>query len=284
LARAVGEFVQIMSAPGDEHASIKQEDDRWVAIGALGGCGADVALGNERKKDDKDGARAGQIREALPQGRNPGHSTHTWSFGSGFRASAGGVSIAPSLMAKVQKLLEWAIQNDMVTADIAITSGMRDPKRAHVLCVAYGIHRDRIPLEALRALKDGRDSDNNLWYQEGWNGAQIKDNALKNRGGKITAAAAGYERGHPSRTPLASQAGPGVSRHCTGHAIDVRIPWRSADGRGTDVWAWENIYHQFGLTRPLHRDRVKKDAEEWHIEETSKVIDGDDEEEPGGTE
>jgi hypothetical protein len=41
-----------------------------------------------------------------------------------------------------------------------------------------------------------------------------------------------------------------------------------------DLWAWEHIYHQFGLTRPLHRDRGGKPKmqESWHIEETGKEL------------
>jgi|GEM_PF-5854022 len=64
--------------------------------------------------------------------------------------------------------------------------------------------------------------------------------------------------------------------HCPGHAVDVTIPWRNEKNPAeTDVWGWEEVYHQFGLTRPLHKDRGgPQTPEHWHVEETGKKIDG----------
>jgi len=96
----------------------------------------------------------------------------------------------------------------------------------------------------------------------------------KEHGGSGAQAAAGFAPGTAGRSPL-KDSGPGVSKHCPGHAVDIRIPWRSEkDPSATDLWAWEEVYHQFGLTRPLHRDRgfSGHDAEHWHIEETGKQL------------
>lgn len=65
------------------------------------------------------------------------------------------------------------------------------------------------------------------------------------------------------------------SQHARARALIERL---EADGHESvllDVLvAWEQIYHQFGLTRPLHKDRggKKREQESWHIDETGKDI------------
>ena len=259
--------------------TIKATDNVWVDFSALGGHGAEVGFGNEAT-DAADKERADAIRAGLPAGRKPGQSKFKWHFGSGFHPALDGVALDGSLMAKVHALMEWAIQNDMVRGDIVIGSGMRSPKDAHFMCVRYEIAINgmkNVKMEDLQALKGGKDADGNKWYEPGWTKDQVIEHAksLYGKGSKGAVAAAGYNHGDPRRAPLAIGSGPGVSRHCSGHAVDVDIPWRSEkDPNGTDVWAWEQVYHQFGLTRPLHRDhgRAKSTQESWHIEETGKSI------------
>ena len=158
---------------------------------------------------------------------------------------------------------------------------MRSPKAAHFMCVRYEIAKNgmqNVSMENLKKLNDGRDADGNKWYEPGWTKEQVIAHAesLYGKGGKGAVAAAGYNFGDPRRAPLDIGGGPGVSRHCSGHAVDVDIPWRSdKDPEHTaDVWAWEQIYHQFGLTRPLHKDRggKKSTQESWHIEEAGKGL------------
>lgn len=108
---------------------------------------------------------------------------------------------------------------------------------------------------------------------------QVKANAHNVRASSAIAAA-GYPKGDPRRKPLNDNQG--VSRHCSGGAIDVTIPWRAkgknASTNSTDVWGWEEIYKMFGLHRPLGPS--SKHPEHWHIEETSKVLDAEEDAEP----
>jgi hypothetical protein len=260
-----------------------------MKFSSLGGHGADVGLGNERT-DGEDKARADKLRDGLPEGRSPGQSKFKWRFSGDFMPSLDGISLAGSLMGKVQALMEWAIYNDMVLGDIVIGSGMRSPKAAHYLCVRYEqANMDKnqnITLAALQALPDGRDVDGNKWYEPGWTEAQAIEYAkkkIKDAGASGKVAAAGYNPGSPRRAPLPINGKPGVSSHCSGHAVDVDIKWRSADDPNkVDLWGWEQIYHQFGLTRPLHRDRGGKAStqESWHLEETGKDLETEEAEAP----
>lgn len=255
-------------------------DHAWIEFAALGGHGADVGLGNERAGQAGEHERAEAIRAGLPAGRSPGKSRFHWSFGPGFHPALDGVALDGSLMAKVHALMEWAIHNDMVLGNIVIGSGMRSPKDAHFMCVRYEIAKNgmkRVPLANLQKLPGGRDHDGNLWYQPGWTRELVIANAqaMYGKHSKGAVAAAGYDFGDDRRAPLELTSGPGVSRHCSGHAVDVDIPWRSAAHPDTpDLWGWEQIYHQFGLTRPLHKDRgmAPSQQESWHVEETGKQL------------
>jgi hypothetical protein len=178
----------------------------------------------------------------------------------------------------------------MVAGDIVIGSGMRPPKSTHYMCVRYELanleRRNNVTMAALQALPGGRDEDGNKWYEPGWTKEQVIEYAkkkLKDEGASGKPAAAGYNFGDSRRLPLNLNSKPGVSRHCSGHAVDVDIPWRSEkDPKKSDVWGWEHIYHQFGLTRPLHRDRTSPaDEESWHIEETGKDLAVEGEEHDG---
>lgn len=278
-------WVQIATVPGAA-TPIAEADDIWTAFSNLGGTGSDVGLGNE-ETDEADKKKADELRAGLPAGRNPGKSPYKWQFSNYFQPSLEGKNLEASLMAKVQRLMEWAIQNDMVTSDIVIGDGVRGPKTAHKMCVSWNIQyrADKvITLDALKKLPGGKDADGTQWYQDGWGWDEAKANAKAIRSSNKIAAA-GYEHGDAKRAPLPINSGPGVSRHCTGRAVDVTIPWRApgkdaSTGKG-DVWAWEDIYKQFGLHRPLHKDLVSDVnlQENWHIEETSKKLAGGEEEE-----
>ncbi|MCX5742379.1 MAG: D-alanyl-D-alanine carboxypeptidase family protein [Proteobacteria bacterium] len=188
-------------------------------------------------------------------------------------------------MTKINLLLEWAIANDMVTGDIVLRQGMRHPIDAHKMAIRYQLaHQDGngVDFGAIRALPGGMYNGWKYLPHAGATNDEIKEQAkqlYKDHGGQGAAAAAGFARGDTARrAPLDSSGrGPGVSQHCSGHAVDVFIPWRSdKDPNHTDEWAWEEIYHQFGLLRPLHKDLgfTGSKAEHWHVEETGKNIDG----------
>ncbi len=276
-------------AVNGKHAQVVTEDitladNLWISFKYLGGNGSTQPdFGNEQE-DAQDKERADAIRDRLPKtGRTPGASKHTWKFSSVFLPSAEGIALDGSLMAKVNALMEWAVAEDMITGDIVIRSGVRPPITAHKLCIRFQLaHRDGkgVDFDAIRALPDGMYHGWKFCPEPGKSSNEaIKKQAhvlYEEKGGSGAQAAAGFAPGATGRSPLTDRA-PGVSKHCPGHAIDIQIPWRSPkDPKATDLWAWEEIYHQFGLTRPLHRDRgfQGRDAEHWHIEETGKQIAG----------
>jgi hypothetical protein len=277
VVKAEKTYVQIVTGP-DAETKITEGEQIWTAFSNLGGTGADVGLGNEHS-DEGDKEKADTLRASLPTGR--GKSPFKWKFGGAFQPSLEGLALEGSLMSKVQALMEWAIENDMVTSDVEVGDGVRGPMTAHRMCVAWNVqyrYEDVITLDALKALAGGKDADGNKWYEDGWTAAEIKANAKAIRASE-SIAAAGYDRGNAKRAPLPVNSSPGVSRHCTGRAVDVVIPWRApgkdaADG-ATDVWAWEDVYKQFGLHRPLHKTLQSnpKTQEHWHIEETDKKLD-----------
>lgn len=256
--------VHVATADG----SITEDDNAWVLCKTLGGRGRDVPLGGT---DEADQARASQIASSLPPGRNPGKSEFKWSFRKNFYPSVADVALDGGLMTKIHRLIEWAIYNDMVTGDIEFSWGVRSPRDAHKFNVAYEIRQgDHVTLEDLQALPNGEDAYGNKWYRPGDTLESVQAWMVE-RGLGNNPAASGYPKGEKRRP--AHKGKMGISDHCSGHAVDVHIPWRARDGKGTDKWAWEEIYHQFGLTRPLHKDRSpKKKPEAWHIEETGKEL------------
>ncbi|HUQ01957.1 MAG TPA: DUF4157 domain-containing protein [Kofleriaceae bacterium] len=255
-----------IATPEGVTPAITADSDTWTSIANLGGKGEDV-------KTEVDGD--------LPPGRNPGTSPFKWGFGPGFLTSEDETVLDSSLWSKVQQLLSWAIQNDMVTSSITISSGCRGKPTAHRWCVAWEIvYNSNVTYDAVKALPGGKDADGTQWYQEGWTWEEVQANARAigeaDRGKPTNTAqnskaraAGGYEKGDPKRAPLGN--GAGVSKHVYGNAIDVSIPWRApgkdASTGASDIWAWENIYAQFGLVRNLHKDVVKSGAEDWHIQE-----------------
>lgn len=248
--------------------SIAEGDNVWLLCSTLGGRGRDVPLGGT---DEADQARAAQINSTLPPGRTPGKSPYKWGFRGKFYPSVADVALDGGLMSKVHRLIDWAIYNDMVTGDIEFSWGVRSPRDAHKFNVAYEIRQgDHVTLEDLQALPNGEDAYGNKWYRPGDTLESVQAWMVE-RGLGNNPAASGYPRGDKRRP--AHKGKMGISDHCSGHAVDVHIPWRSRDGEGTDKWAWEEIYHQFGLTRPLHKDRSpSKKPEAWHIEETGKEL------------
>jgi hypothetical protein len=271
-----GKYAQVVTD------DIKREDNLWIAFKYLGGNGSTTPEFGNEKEDEQDKARADAIRDHLPKtGRDPGKSKHKWQFTDGFLPSSEGIALDGSLMAKVNALMEWAIAEDMITEDIQIRSGVRPPVTAHKMCIRFQLaHRNgaHVDFDAIRKLSGGMYGGWKFCPEPGKStDEEIKKQAhvlYKEHGGSGAQAAAGFAAGSAGRTPL-KDSGPGVSKHCPGHAVDIRIPWRSAkDPSATDLWAWEEVYHQFGLTRPLHKDRgfTGNDAEHWHIEETGKQI------------
>lgn len=263
-------YVKIATAPGSS-LNIRPADNVWTAFSNLGGRGADVPLGNE-KTDAAAKRSADSIRASLPAGRKVGQSPYIWRFANYFQPSLDGKTLEPTLMTKVWRLMQWAVYNDMTTGDIVIGDGVRSPKTAHRMCVAWEIQYGpgRVTFEAVKALPGGKDGDGNLWYRSGWTWAQVKANAKEVRASSAIAAA-GHEFGDSKRAPLPLNSRPGVSRHCTGRAVDVTIKWRkqgvSATTNQNDVWGWETINNQFGLFRPLPKGHPNQ--ENWHLEEKS---------------
>ena len=99
--------------------------------------------------------------------------------------------------------------------------------------------------------------------------AQSNANKLSPRT-KDATASEGYPSGDKRRLPVNSTRD--VSRHCSGGAVDVTIPWRAkgkdASTGAKDVWGWEEIYAQFGLYRAVK-------SECWHLQETGTALEAD---------
>jgi hypothetical protein len=270
MRRTSGTYAQVITPPSEKY-QIGDADGVWTAVSNLGGVGRDVGLGNERT-DAADVPEAERIRELLPKGRKPGQSLYTWSFGA-IQTEGDGIRLHRTLIDKVARMLDWAIQNDMVTGNIVVSSGMRSPSTAHRWCaweIQYRPGRIHISLARLKALPGGKDRDLNLWYKQAWGddwGPIIANANSVRKSSRI--AAAGYAKGNPRRAPLdVADAKAGVSNHCSGGAIDITIPWRAPGAHAstgkTDIWAWDQIYAMFGLVRSLPKGSPFEEA--WHIQ------------------
>jgi hypothetical protein len=169
--------------------------------------------------------------------------------------SLGDVKLDPALDAAVTKLVQHLIDNYMVTGNVVFEGigGVREPQKAHRNSTAYHIRIGVVTMDALKALPEGKDEDGNLWYQEGWTEAQVKANAIKVWDGEV--ANEGYAADDPKRLPNAAEVP--MSTHCTGHAMDITIPWRDGDGWHPEA---RELVKEFGLVRPYDP------AERWHFE------------------
>jgi hypothetical protein len=172
--------------------------------------------------------------------------------GPNFHQTLEGVTLNATLLANVTALSQHLIQNNLVTGNITFNQGVRSPAVAHRWSTAWSIRNNLVPLVDLQALPEGRDLDGNLWYQPGWTMNDAIQNATTIWNG--AEAAGGYPLGDPRRAPNTH---PGVSRHTTGNAMDVTIPW--ANGGGLDDPVANNLISQFGLSRPVA-------GEPWHFE------------------
>jgi hypothetical protein len=168
---------------------------------------------------------------------------------------AGGVKLDPDLHSRLRSLVELVIDEHMVTEDPHTEGddGVRAPADAHRMSTAYNIRDGAIPLEALKALPDGKDADGTVWYEEGWSRSEIIANATKVWPG--ARANEGYPEDDPRRLPNGLKE-PKMSMHCTGRAWDVTIRW--ADGDGWHAQA-NKLVADFGLIRP-------EPDEHWHFE------------------
>lgn len=171
--------------------------------------------------------------------------------GSDFQETADGVTLDATLLANVNALCSYLIEQSLVTGNIIFNDGVRSPSRAHRWSTAYGIREGHVPDANVQALENGQDSDGNVWYQTGWTHAQIVANAQAIWNG--SKAAEGYPVGSAKRLPNTDWIQ--VSRHCTGNAMDVAIPWVG------NAWSAQakQIIADHGLRRP-------EPTESWHFE------------------
>ena len=270
-----GNNVQIASAEGERHV-ITAADNVWVGQRHLGGGGVDIGLGNERTNATAK-AKATEIVAGLPTGRNPGNSPFKWRYGGGFRQTLDGTSLDASLMTKILRMLEWAVQNDMLAGDAVFGDGMRQPSTAHRNSVSWEVRKGKqidTYVANIKALPGGRDEDHNKWYEPGWGKQEIQANAqaIAPKGSK---SLAGYNYGNPKRAPHPMHSKPAVTRHCSGGAVDIDIPWRTkgkdASKGKADVWGYDEIYAMFGLHRTLPKGSEYQES--WHVEENGRTLD-----------
>jgi hypothetical protein len=215
--------------------------------------------------------------------------TFTIINGKDFITAADGVVLDKTLQEQVDKLLQFLIDNHLVTANIKRNEAVRSPKRAHKWSTAWNIRHRNVPLANLQALTDGKDEDGNLWYDPEWEKdlPTGKDHKLNKEGReklwvKIIANAKKHWNGALAAEGYAlsdSRSKPNVhkkqSNHVFGNAMDISIPWKSGatfqipgdaskktytiiDGKQGDNAANRLIAH-FKLSRP-----VKNEA--WHFQ------------------
>ena len=263
-------YAQIVTLP-DQEVTITEADNFWTRMDYLStsGFGEEVTLGDESTEEGKEAADA--LREELPEGRSPGSSDSSWSTSHIFALSADGATLDGDLYSRVCQMLTWAIDNDMLVGEAIMTDGVRSPKVAHRLSVAYNIihHPEITSFDAVKALPGGTDADGNVWYEEGDTYDDVKKRARKVRDSSAPAAE-GYA------DAAAAAPNPGglyVSNHTTGKAIDCFIPWRKAGVDAStnqrDPAGWEHLYNRFGLCRPVS-------GEDWHIELLGKPAGGEE--------
>lgn len=171
----------------------------------------------------------------------------------GFFTELDGKRIDNSLFNKIIEMANYAINNDLVSGDIWLTSGMRSPKKAHRWSTAYQIRQGNVPIQKMYKLKMGKDLDDNIWYQPGWNIKQIISNATKIWDGSL--AAEGYKKGDIRREPNTFSGG--VTRHATGLAIDAVFPW-DAHGKMKNPKKLENLKNRIKNKYKKRPDKLKK--------------------------
>lgn len=148
----------------------------------------------------------------------------------GFQTTLNNITLEKTLLDKMTNMANHALENDLVTGDIAFTYGMRSPSIAHKWSTAWSIREGKISLNTLKELENsagekGKDDDGNLWYKEGWTMSQAKANATSIWSG--AQAAEGYPSGDTRKEPNNYS---GVTRHATGKAIDAVFPWNDTGG------------------------------------------------------
>jgi hypothetical protein len=202
--------------------------------------------------------------------------------GKDFWMQLDGAALDATLVQRVQRLAQCLIDSGVVAGDIKFNQGVRSPKVAHRWSTSWNIRKGRVPLAALTALKDGKDVDGNLWYDERWTDGLAKDRngdltptGVKALWKKINAnawsyyqsdaiAAEGYRLSDARIKPNGHRA---VSNHTGGRAVDVSIPWKAGarlfgltvvNGETSDAAA-NRIVRAFDLSRPVNSER-------WHFQ------------------
>lgn len=150
--------------------------------------------------------------------------------------------------------------------DCRITKFLRKRRTAHRWSTAHHIVNGRISIGALRRLKDGRDTDGNIWYKREWDAGHnddasasacklIKSNAIELGSPGTVYAEEGYAADDPARLPNLRDIP--ISKHIFGLAIDILVDWSKLGGPWSDHA--KDVVTKFGLVRPV-------DHEHWHFE------------------
>lgn len=172
-----------------------------------------------------------------------------------FVQSVDGKSIDSKLMQTLEEFFKYLITHNHVGGDVVLLEGMRDPRKAHRWSTAYAIRNDQIPIEVLKKLSGGRDTDGNQWYKEGENLAETKRRAADlGLNSPSTPAAEGYPKGDSKQLP--NEWTDEISNHMIGKAVKVSIPWTTAkQGQLEDPIA-NDLIKKFGLKRPVPKDET----------------------------
>jgi len=269
---ASGQYAQIVSVSGA--TTIVEADQAWVQLknltvdneAATAPGGGKTGAGVELPAD---------LQGKLPEGRKPGTSASKMTFKAGVSFFDEDCAIAPDTMGRVMRVVQWAIGADMVNGDIVISDAARSRKRAHTYATAHNIQVGEgstasnilARAKAVSGAENVADKDGNQWWLKDWGLDPNADEAtakakIVERSKQIRTqskpAAEGYRSSEFADRRWPNDPGEGISKHCSGNAVDLNIPWKIAGG-GTDLWAWEDILKFFGLARTVS-------SESWHVE------------------
>ena len=186
-------------------------------------------------------------------------------YGPDWHNPEDGQSLNLELLQRMNLLVQYLLEHDMVTSNIRFNEGVRSRKRAHRMSTSWflrqpdGPRPSKIPLKNLQALHGGKDLDGNKWYDKDWekmlelhglppdalNGrvnveeskkevARINESNLRFLWEKIQKNAEAIEpqsaiaaEGYAVGDPhILPNVHPVISNHVGGNAIDCTIPWK----------------------------------------------------------
>ena len=257
LKEMFGRDIRLGGAPKMEEVPSREEEGRGL-MEIIRNLFRSLGFSDEQSAEALSGKEPTTAPEPITKKTEakPKKSEYQLIYGKNFASLLDGVSLRASLFDKMKRMGAFALDNDLVTGNIVLSSGMRSSKKAHRWSTAYQIRQGNVPLKKLASLPDGKDMDGNIWYQPGWAIKKAKANALKVWDGAL--AAEGYPKGDKRREP--NTFGGGVTCHATGKAIDATFLWNWNKGEGQKKAKEEKVSKLKATIEKRWAKRPKKKA------------------------